>query len=143
MVFAQQTNNEHLLKKQSQLAGSQKLSQRMGTEPDSPNVAGYSNRDPREQLGGSCSSGRWESKYRAYVTHFARVQAVGVHMEISWVQVAVSCLSASLPAQQCAGTEGTGWAPQLANVTGAAEDKDVIIRSKRSGEFKQATPSPC
>lgn len=40
-MFAQQTNNEHLLKKQSQLAGSQKLSQRMGTEPDRLNVAGY------------------------------------------------------------------------------------------------------
>lgn len=36
MVFAQETNKEHLLKKQSQLAGNQTLNQRVGHQPGSP-----------------------------------------------------------------------------------------------------------
>jgi len=36
VVFAQQTNKEHLLKRQSQLAGTQALNQGFGRQPGSP-----------------------------------------------------------------------------------------------------------
>lgn len=40
MVFAQQTNKERLLQKQSQLAGNQTLNQRVGNQPGSPEHPG-------------------------------------------------------------------------------------------------------
>lgn len=68
----------------------------MGTEPDSLNVAGYGGTHGSNlgalavQAGGKVNTG--------LMSHILPVsEAVGAHMEISWAQVAVSCLSASFP----------------------------------------------
>lgn len=82
VVFAQQTNKEHLLKKRGRLAGNQKLSQRVGPQP------GRAENPRSAVLAQGCSSGTFAVQLgkRANIGGLHRnsvcAETIGPHAEI-------------------------------------------------------------